>query len=159
MTTVFITDTKQGIQSAVEEMFLNLEKDGPILKSSKEVYIKVNGINFYKYAHTSPEVLEAVIIYLKNNNKEVKIHVMENASQCAITRIVFAMTGYKEICEKLGVNMIYLDEEETKSFEFKGKPSVKDDPKGYNLKTFRLPETIVKIIENRDKYTYKFTST
>ena len=154
MTTVFITDTKQGIQSAVEEMFSNLEKDGPILKSSKEVYIKVNGINFYKYAHTSPEVLEAVIIYLKNNNKGVKIHVMENASQCAITRIVFAMTGYKEICEKLGVNMIYLDEEETKSFEFKGKPSVEDDPKGYNLKTFRLPETVVKIIENRDKCTY-----
>jgi len=154
MTKVFIADTKKGLKTAVEEIFANLEKDGPILKSSKEVYIKVNGINFYKYAHTTPEVLEAVITYLKNKYNGIKIHVMENASQCAITRVVFVMTGYKEICERLGVDMIYLDEEDTKTFEFKGKSSVKDDPKGYNLKTFRLPETIVKIIENRDKYTY-----
>ncbi len=154
MTKVFIADTKKGLKIAVEEIFSNLEKDEPILKSSKEVYIKVNGINFYKYAHTAPEFLEAVIKYLKNKYEGVKIHVMENSSQCAITRVVFAMTGYKEICEKLGVDIIYLDEEETKTFEFKGKPSVKNDPNGYNLKTFRLPETIVKIIENRDKYTY-----
>ena len=120
MTTVYISDTKKGIKEAVEEIFKNLEKDGPILKSSKEVYIKVNGINFYKYAHTSPEVLEAVITYLKNKYEGVKIHVMENASQCAITRVVFAMTGYKEICEKLGAEIIYLDEEGSKTFEFKG---------------------------------------
>ncbi len=152
MTKVFISDTKRGVKKAVEEIFSNLEKDGLEIKSSKDIYIKVNGINIYPHVHTSPEVLEAVIEYLKN--KGGKIHVMENASQCAVTRVVFAVTGYKEICEKLRANIIYLDEEDTKTFEFKGKASVKDDPKGYNLKTFRLPETIVKIIENRDKYTY-----
>ncbi|MHA1992789.1 MAG: DUF362 domain-containing protein [Candidatus Hodarchaeales archaeon] len=152
MTKVFISDTKKGVNEAVEEMFTNLEKDGFILTSSKDVYIKVNGINIYPHVHTSPEVLEAVIKYIKN--KGGKIHVMENASQCAITRAVFEITGYKEICDKLGAEVIYLDEEDTKTFEFKGKSSVKDDPQGYNLKTFRLPETIVNIIENRDKYTY-----
>ncbi len=152
MTKVFISDTKKGVKKAVEEIFSNLEKDGLEIKSSKDIYIKVNGINIYPHVYTSPEVLEAVIEYLKN--KGGKIHVMENASQCAVTRVVFAVTGYKEICDKLGANIIYLDEEEVKTFEFKGKSSVKDDPKGYNLKTFRLPETIVKIIENRDKYTY-----
>jgi len=75
MTDVFITDTKKGVNSAVEEMFSNLEKDGPILKSSKEVYIKVNGINFYKYAHTTPEVLEAVIKYLKNKGGEIHVFI------------------------------------------------------------------------------------
>jgi len=152
MTKVFISDTKKGIKEAVEELFSNLEKDGLELKSSKDVYIKVNGINIYPHVHTSPEVLEAVIEYLKN--KVQKIYVMENASQAAITRVVFAITGYKEICEKWGANIIYLDEEKTKEFEFKGKGSAKDDPTGYNLKTFRLPKTIVKIIESRDKYMY-----
>ncbi|MHA2007366.1 MAG: DUF362 domain-containing protein [Promethearchaeota archaeon] len=152
MTNVFITDTKRSVKIAVEEIFSNLEKDGLEIKSSKDVYIKVNGINIYPHVYTSPEVLEAVMEHLKT--KAVKIHVMENASQCAVTRVVFAMTGYTEICERLGAEVIYLDEEESKKFEFKGKSSVKDDPKGYHLKTFRLPETIVKIIENRDKYTY-----
>jgi len=152
MTNVYIVDTKQGVKPAVEEMFSNIEKSEPILKSSKEVYVKVNGIDFKKHAYTSPEVLEAVIEYL--NKIGAKVYVMENSTQANMTRIVFAMTGYKELCEKTGTEIIYLDEEDTKSFEFKGKPSAKDDPKGYNLKTFRLPMTIVKIMENRDSITY-----
>jgi hypothetical protein len=47
---------------------------------------------------------------------------------------VFEFTGYKKICDKLGAEVIYLDEEDTKTFEFKGKSSVKDDSKGYHLK-------------------------
>ena len=152
MTEVFIIDTKQGIKSAVDELFSNIEKSGLILKSSKEVYIKVNGIDFHKHCYTSPEVLEAVIEYL--NGIGADIYVMENSTQGNMTRIVFAITGYKDICEKTGAKIIYLDEEDTKTFEFKGKPSVKDDAKGYNLKTFRLPETITKIMENRDSITY-----
>lgn len=152
MTDVFIVDTKQGIQSAVEEVFSHLKKTGPILKSSKEVYIKVNGIDYKKHAYTSPEVLKAVIEYL--NNLGAKVFVMENSTQANMTRVVFTITGYKEVCEKLGANIIYLDEQKTKTFEFKGKPSAVDDPKGYNLKNFRLPETIVRIIDNRDSITY-----
>lgn len=152
MTEVYIIDTKQGIKPAVDEFFSNIKKSGPILKSSKEVYIKVNGIDFKKHAYTSPDVLEAVIEYL--NKIGAKVYVMENSTQANMTRIVFAINGFKEVCEKTGANIIYLDEQETKTFEFKGKPSVKDDPKGYNLKTFRLPMTIVKIMENRDSITY-----
>jgi len=58
------------------------------------------------------------------------------------------------VCEKTGAKIIYLDEEDTKIYEFKGRPSVKNDPKGYNLMTFRLPKTVVKIMENRDSITY-----
>ena len=152
MTDVFIVDTKQGIQSAVEEVFSHLKKTDPILKSSKEVYIKVNGIDFKKHAFTSPEVLKAVIVYL--NNLGAKVYVMENSTQANLTRIVFEITGFKDVCEKTGAKIIYLDEEETKTFEFKGKPSAVDDPKGYNLKNFRLPKTIVKIMDNRDSIAY-----
>jgi len=152
MTEVFIADTKMGVSKAVNEIFSNLMKSGPILKSSKEVYIKVNGINFKKHAYTSPEVLKEVIKYL--GDKGAKIYVMENSTQANMTRIVFAIIGYKEICEKNGAEIVYLDEEDTETFEFKGKPSVEDKSKGYNLKTFRLPKTVVKIMKNRDSITY-----
>ncbi len=152
MTEVFITDTKKGIKEAVSELFNYLKKSKPILKKSKEVYIKVNGIDFHKHSYTSPEVVKAVIEYLKEMGANV--YVMENSTQANMTRIVFAINGIKEMCEKTGAKIIYLDEEETKTFEFKGKSSVKDDPKGYNLKSFRLPLTIVKIMENLDSITY-----
>ena len=152
MTEVFIADTKMGVSKALNEIFSNLMKTGPILKSSKEVYIKVNGIDFKKHAYTSPEVLKEVIIYLKD--KGAKIFVMENSTQANMTRIVFAINGFKEVCEKTGAEIVYLDEEETETFEFKGKHSAEDKHTGYNLKTFRLPETVIKIMKNRDSITY-----
>ncbi|MFX1302492.1 MAG: DUF362 domain-containing protein [Promethearchaeota archaeon] len=153
MIEVYIEDTNQGILSAVTRILDQIENSGKsILKSSKEVYIKVNGIDFKKHSYTSPEVLEAVIFYLKE--KGAVIYVMENSTQGNFTRLVFAVNGYKDVCEKTGVNIIYLDEEDTETFEFKGKPSVKEDPKGYNLMTFRLPQTVVRIIKNRDSITY-----
>ncbi|MHA1294425.1 MAG: DUF362 domain-containing protein, partial [Promethearchaeota archaeon] len=153
MTKVYISDTIQGINSAVKEIFTGIQNSGTeILKSSKDVYIKVNGIDFKKHCYTSPEVLESVIKYLKALGANV--YVMENSTQSNMTRVVFAATGYKKICKKLNVKIIYLDEEKTETFEFRGKPSKKEDPKGYILKTFRLPKTVVKIINNRDSITY-----
>jgi len=148
MTEVFISDTKMGVSKAVNEIFSNLIRTEPILKSSKEVYIKVNGIDFKKHAYTSPEVLKEVILYLKD--KGAKIYVMENSTQANMTRIVFAINGFKEVCENTGTEIVYLDEEDTETFEFKGKPSAEDKSKGYNLKTFRLPKTVIKIMKNRD---------
>ena len=121
MTEVIISDTKSSIESAVVSIFRSIEKSGTILKDSKEVYIKVNGIDFKKHAYTSPEVLKEVIKYLRN--KGAKIYVMENSTQANMTRIVFAINGYKKVCEDLGVQIIYLDEEKTKTFDFKGKKS------------------------------------
>ncbi|MFX1417323.1 MAG: DUF362 domain-containing protein [Promethearchaeota archaeon] len=153
MTEVYIEETNKGIDLAVYRIFNQIEKvKGNILKDSKEVYIKVNGIDFKDHTYTSPKVLEAVIMYLKSIG--AKIYVMENSTQANLTRLVFTITGYKEICEKSGVNIIYLDEENTQTFAFKTKLSTEEDPKGYNLKNFRLPETIVKIMNNQDKITY-----
>jgi uncharacterized protein (DUF362 family) len=154
MTDVFIIDTeKKGLESAILELFNHLKKSGTIVKSSKEVYIKVNGIDFKKHVYTSPEILEIVINYLKKNFG-AKVYVMENSTQANMTRVVFAINGYKEVCERTGAEIIYLDEETSETFEFKGKPSVKDDPSGYVLKKFRFPRTIIKIMKNRENITY-----
>jgi len=152
MTEVFIEEINQGIRSAINNILDKIELTSPIIKSSKEVYIKVNGLDFKKHSYTSPEVLEAVIQYLKE--KDAKIYVMENSTQANMTRIVFAINGYKKVCEDSGADIIYLDEEVTNTFEFKGKPSAEKDPTGYNLNTFRLPATVVKIMKNRDSLTY-----
>ncbi|MFW9971953.1 MAG: DUF362 domain-containing protein [Candidatus Odinarchaeota archaeon] len=153
MIKVYIEDTNQGIKQAVNKLFTHFEQDGQIIiKKSKEVYIKVNGINFQKHTYTSPEVLEAVITFLKK--KEATVYIMENSTQANITRIVFTIIGYKQICEKTGAKIIYLDEEDTDTYKFKYKPSIDEAPRGYNLKTYRLPKTITKIIDNRDSVTY-----
>jgi uncharacterized protein (DUF362 family) len=153
MTEVYIENTDRGIKSAIDKILSQIEKRGqPLLKSSKEVYVKVNGISFNKHTFTSPEVLGAVIEYL--NEQGAKVFVMENSTQANLTRLVFKLTGYKEICDKLGANIIYLDEEDTETFEFKGKKSSENDAKGYNLKKYRMPKTIDYIIKNRDKVTY-----
>ncbi|MFX1280532.1 MAG: DUF362 domain-containing protein [Promethearchaeota archaeon] len=153
MTEVFIADTSKSVEEAVKEMFSHLEKsDIPLIKSSNKVYIKINGIDYQKHTYTSPQVVKAVIKFLKARKTEVFI--MENSTQANLTRVVFAITGYKDLCDELGAKIIYLDEEDTITFEFNGKPSIEEDPNGYILKTFRLPATIVKIIENRDDVTY-----
>lgn len=152
MTNVYLVDTDEGVESAVDKMFTNLKKNGPILKRSKEVYIKINGIDAKKHTHTSPAVLKAVIQYLKRIG--AKIYVMENSTQGNMTRIVFGATSYKKICKSTGAKPIYLDEEKSEIFTFKGKPSVDEVEDGYFLKNYRLPETIVKIINNRDSVTY-----
>ena len=150
---VYITDTSKSIDKAVNDMFSYLEKSKtPILKKSGKIYIKVNGIDFQKHTYTSPEVLEAVIKYLQSI--EAEIFVMENSTQANLTRVVFTITGYKEICKRLGIQIIYLDEEDTRTYDFSGKSSVEEDPNGYNLKTFRLPLTIAEIMENRDNVSY-----
>jgi len=153
MPNVIIVDTIQGIQKAVQEMFSQLETpENPLLKESKEVYIKINGIDYKKHVHTSPAVLEEVIKYLKGLGAIV--YVMENSTQANYTRVVFAITGYRDICERTGAIPIYLDEEETETLEFKGKKGIAKDPKGYILQSFRIPKTISKIIKNRDSVTY-----
>ena len=154
MPNVIVVDIRKGVvKSAVREFFSKLETSGDsILNKSKHVYIKVNGIDFRKHCFTSPEVLEAVIEYFQASGATV--YVMENSTQANMTRIVFAINGYLNICERTGAIPIYLDEEETENFEFKGKASIKDDPNGYILKTFRFPKTIVKIMQNRESITY-----
>jgi len=153
MTQVYIEDIKDGIKNTV---FLILEKlensSGSLLKSSNRVYIKPNGIDFKPHCYTSPDVLKAVVEYFIE--KDAEVYVMENSTQSNATRIVFEINGYKEVCKSTGATPIYLDEEKTKTFTFKGKNSVGNDPKGYILKEFRLPETVVDIIENRDSITY-----
>lgn len=154
MPNVYIEDSSVGIKEAAGKIISKIEENsGSVIKSSKEVYIKPNGIDFKPHCFTSPALVEAVVEIMYEKGAE-KVYVMENSTQSNATRLVFAINGFKDVCERTGAEPIYLDEEKTETFIFKGKPSVEKNSKGYILKEFRLPKTIVKIMNEREKYTY-----
>lgn len=145
-------ELKDEVSDAVREIF-DYFGGGDLLKSSGDVYIKPNGIDGKPYCYSRLEVVESVIQYFKRIGAR-NIFLFENSTQSNYTRVVFEVTGYKNLCKRTGAIPIYLDEEDTELFEFHGKPSVNEDPDGYDLKTFHLPETVVKLIKEKDRHLY-----
>lgn len=106
---IIFSDTTAGIAPAVKEIFDHYGGVRSLLKSSKDVYIKVNGVDLKKYAYTDPDVLREVILYLQKNGAN-DIYVIENSTQGNITRLVFMATGIGRVCRQTGAIPVYLDE-------------------------------------------------
>ncbi len=146
-------EMKAEIKKAVWEIFDNAG-GANLLKSSKDVYIKPNGIDAKAYCYTRPELVDAVIEYWKEHGAN-KIYLFENSTQSNATRIVFAVTGYDKICKKYGAKPVYLDEGKSVPFEFKGLPTMDKDPNGYQCNKFDMPKFIVdNLINDKDKNLY-----
>ncbi len=125
-----------------------------LLKKSGDVYLKPNGIDSKPYAHTRPELLEAVFRYWRERGAR-RIFLFENATQSNFTRMVFAITGYSKICRQYGVKEVYLDEEKSVRFEFKGRLPAAENSGGYCGTTFEIPLFIVdNLIERADENLY-----
>lgn len=134
------------IKSTVYEILDNAGGSS-LLKSSKNVYIKPNGIDGKPYCYTRPELVEAVVNYFKDHGAN-KIYLFENSTQSNFTRLVFELTGYADICRKTGAIPVYLDEDKGTIYEFKGK----DD---YQCNKFEMPNFVIKnLIEDKDKNLY-----
>jgi len=143
------------IKRKVGEIFDNFG-GGSMIKSSGDVYIKPNGIDAKPYCHTRPELVEAVIDYWFEAGA-MNVFLFENSTQANYTRLVFENTGYKKVCKRTGAIPVYLDEEETVEFEFRGKTAIAEggDPQGYELGSFRMPEILAqKLIQKRDENLY-----
>ena len=154
--TVFkpLTDElKAELRTAVREIF---EKAGgkKLLKSSGNVFLKPNGIDGQPYCYTRPELVEAVIDYWKEQGAK-KIYLFENSTQSNATRLVFAVIGYDRICKRTGAVPVYLDEDKTVEFEFRGKKPASEDPGGYFVTKFGMPRFVVdNLIDGRDENLY-----
>ena len=115
MTTVVISDVaKTGLKDGLDEIFAPFGGVGQVLPDAGTVYVKPNGVHFSPGTHTSPEVLDAVLAYLRDHGYR-KLAVMENCTHGNFTRLVFHLTGYKRICKKHGARPVYLDEGPTVS--------------------------------------------
>ena len=144
---------KREIEAGVREIF-DFYGGAKLLKSSGDVYIKPNAVDSKPYAHTRPEVLEAVIRYWKGAGAR-NIYVFENATQANLTRIVFEIVGYAKLCRKLGAQAVYLDEEDTVEARFEGKPPAGKSKDGYDLTTYRISKTVAeKLVARRDENLY-----
>ena len=111
------------IKAAVAEIFDRSGGEG-LLKESREVFIKPNGIDGQPYCYTRPELVEAVIEYWKAHGAK-KIWLFENSTQSNATRLVFAVIGYDKICKRTGAVPVYLDEDKTVTYEFKGRKEIR----------------------------------
>jgi uncharacterized protein (DUF362 family) len=146
---------KNEVFAAVGEIF-DAAGGKSLLKKSGDVYIKPNGIDSKPYCYTRPELVEAVIRYWKGNGAK-NIYLFENSTQGNFTRMVFALTGYANICRRFGVKQVFLDEEKNVTFEFRGKKpeGAESEEKGYRQSSFLIPEFIVKrLIERKDENLY-----
>jgi uncharacterized protein (DUF362 family) len=145
------SDLAIELDKAVEDIFISFGGGTQLLKSSREVYLKPNAIDAKPFCYTRPEVLEAVIRYFFKVGAS-DVYVMENSTQGNYTRLVFEAIGYTEVCKQTGAIPVFLDEEKTERFEFKGKPQAKEeDSTGYDLKEFEMSHTVVKELIKRKK--------
>lgn len=106
---VILSDTKSGIAGAVAEVFEHFGGGTKLLRPSRDVYIKVNGVGPEPNVYTDPEVLRETILYFQKCGARA-IYVMENCTQANFTRLVFQATGYLRICKETGAVPVYLDE-------------------------------------------------
>ncbi|RJP91500.1 MAG: DUF362 domain-containing protein [Desulfobacteraceae bacterium] len=146
-------EMRKDISLKVKEIFDALG-DSQLLKSSREVYIKPNAVDAKAYSFTRPEVLEAVINYFKQAGAG-KIFLMENATQANYTRLVFRGTGYTKLCRKTGAIPVFLDEETSETLKFSDTIPERDGRETpYDLGTFEMPATVMKLIRERDQHLY-----
>ena len=144
---------KADIAAAVKEIF-DAAGGASMLKSSKDVYIKPNGIDAKAYCYTRTEVVEAVISYWFSAGAK-HVYLFENSTQSNFTRMVFYINGYTEVCKRTGAIPIYLDEQKNTVLSFKGKPSEKENPDGYMKTSFEFPVIVQeKLIDRGDENPY-----
>ena len=141
------------IKLCVKDIFDRLGGAG-LLKSSREVYIKPNAVDSKAYSHTRVEVLREIIEYWKKNGAK-KIFLFENATQGNYTRLVYYGTGYTKLCKQTGTVPVFLDEEKSETLAFTGKEKQSENnPDGYELTSFEMPETVMRLIREREKHLY-----
>jgi uncharacterized protein (DUF362 family) len=106
---VILADTRPGIAGAIREVFDHFGGGAKFLRSSRDVYIKVNGVGSETSVYTDPEVLRQTILYFRECGART-VYVMENSTQANFTRLVFHVTGYAKVCGETGAVPVFLDE-------------------------------------------------
>ncbi|PKN38915.1 MAG: hypothetical protein CVU62_01570 [Deltaproteobacteria bacterium HGW-Deltaproteobacteria-2] len=141
------------INKAVTAIFDELGGSS-LLKASGDVYIKPNAVDAKPYSHTRVEVLREIILYWKKAGAK-KIYLFENSTQANYTRLVYKATGYARLCRETGAIPVYLDEEKSRPLTFNGRgPAGVMEPDGYDLTSFDMPQTVIRLMEERDRHLY-----
>ena len=96
----------------IEDIFAAFGGILAALPTKEQVFIKPNAGHFAPYACTSPQVLAALLSYLRDHGYD-RLRVMDSSRQGLFTRLVFRALEYDTICRRFGAKPVYLDERET----------------------------------------------
>jgi len=141
-TRVSVVDVKRDLKGAVRRVLDEHGVRETIAAKPREVYVKVNAIDFKPYVYTSALVTAEVLDYCKDSGAE-NLYLMENATQSNFTRLVFYVTGLEEVARAHEAEPLYLDEGAQRKVFL---PEM-----GYDV---RVSKHVKHIIDRRDEVTY-----
>ena len=141
-TRVTVVNIKRDLAGAVGRVMDEHGVADTIRRKPREVYVKVNAIDFKPYVYTSTAVTGAVLDYCKAAGAE-KLYLMENATQGNFTRLVFHVARFDELAAECGATPLYLDEGRQVPIAL---PHM-----GYDV---HVSEHVKRIIDHRDEVCY-----
>ena len=154
MAKVTLSPTDTGLAEAIRSVFSACGGGRSMLKSSGEVYLKVNAIDFKPRCYVPPDFVVAVIRYFYDQGAS-RVFVIEDCTQGNFTRLVFRVTGLDRAIRSAGGIPICLDEDEAVGFRFTGKPSSGIEAGGYDRADFDMARTVAEhLVEGISKATY-----
>ncbi len=109
MSRVAVVKAKKHLEAAVKEVFEPFGGMEEVLGKKRNVFIKVNGVDYKSHSYTDPEVVSTVARLFKQAGAR-EVYVMENTTQANFTRLVFRITGLDRAAKKAGATPLYLDE-------------------------------------------------
>jgi len=109
MSKVAVVGVEKDIDAAVQSVFATFGGMEAVLGEKKDVFIKVNGVDYKSHSYTDPQVVSSVARLFKRVGAR-KVYVMENTTQANFTRLVFRITGLEKAAREAGAVPLYLDE-------------------------------------------------
>lgn len=145
MAQVYLQQFGSSCAGEVGEFFERIGGAQQFIKSSGEVFIKVNAVDSQPHTFTSPEFTVEVVKRFRDAGAE-KVAVIENSTQGNYTRLVFDAIGMTKAVRQAGGEVVYLDEQPVRQVNLGGGP--------YAEPRMRFPATILYLIGHRDEVTY-----
>jgi uncharacterized protein (DUF362 family) len=131
------------LAQAIEEVFAAFGGIRVALPTKEQVFIKPNAAHFVSHTYTSPQVLSALLAYLRDHGYD-QLRVMDSSGQGVFTRLVFNIIGYDHVCRRFGARPVYLDERKTVSIALDG-----------GSEPIEIPQLIYEeLVVNREHSTY-----
>lgn len=110
MTTVVIAKADNSIEAGLEHVFAAFGGiEALIPRNGGTICIKPNGVHFSPHSFTHPDVLAALLAYLRDHGYR-RLVVMESSTGGNFTRLVFRINGFAGLCRRYGAKAVYLDE-------------------------------------------------
>jgi uncharacterized protein (DUF362 family) len=109
MPRVVVAAAGDDLQEGMVEIFRHFGGLSSLLGGRRDVFIKVNAVDFKPYCHTDPRAVSALVRLLLEAGAR-RVYVMDNCTQGNFARLVFRVSGLARATREAGGIPLYLDE-------------------------------------------------